>query len=263
VFAGAGRMIVCKSEEELRRMREAGKIVAETHRLLKQAIRPGVTTRELDRLADEYIRSRGAVPSFKGYNGFPASICTSVNEELVHGIPGDRRLKEGDIISIDIGAMFEGYHGDSAWTYPVGEISETARRLLEVAEASLYAGLEHARPGVRLYTISHAIQTVIEEAGFSVVREYVGHGIGERLHEEPQVPNYGPAGRGPRLKPGMTLAIEPMVVAGPPNLKVLDDRWTVVTEDGSLCAHFEHTIAITDDGFEILTVANPEVCGRG
>ncbi|CAG5081262.1 Methionine aminopeptidase, peptidase M [Thermobacillus xylanilyticus] len=247
-------MIVCKSAAELEYMREAGRIVAETHRLLKQAIKPGVTTAELDKLAEEYIRSQGAVPSFKGYNQFPASICASVNDELVHGIPGPRVLNEGDIISIDIGAQFQGYHGDSAWTYPVGEIAEEHRRLLEVTEASLMEGLKHVKAGVRLYTVSHAIQRVIEEAGMSVVREYVGHGIGTRLHEEPQIPNYGIPDRGPRLKPGMTLAIEPMVILGERYVRTLEDNWTVVTVDGTWCAHFEHTVAVTEDGCEILTV---------
>jgi methionyl aminopeptidase len=246
-------MIICKSEAELALMREAGRIVAETHRLLRQAIRPGVTTAELDRIAEAHIRSRNAVPSFKGYRGFPGSICTSINEELVHGIPGPRKLKEGDIISIDIGACYEGYHGDSAWTYPVGDVDPVKRRLLEVTEAALYAGLELVRPDVRLYTVSHRIQQVVEEAGFSVVREFVGHGIGANLHEEPQIPNYGKPDRGPRLKPGMTLAIEPMVVAGRRYVRILEDHWTVVSEDGSPCAHFEHTIAVTEDGYEILT----------
>lgn len=247
-------MIICKSQTELDCLREAGRIVADTHRLLAEAIRPGITTAELDRIADEHIRSRKAVPSFKGYNDFPASICTSVNEELVHGIPSSKRvLQDGDIISIDIGAQFEGYHGDSAWTYGVGNISETAAKLLEVTERSLYAGLAEAKPNVRLYTISHAIQKVAEDAGFSIVREYVGHGIGGKLHEEPQIPNFGIPDRGPRLKPGMTLAIEPMVNAGERYVKTLTDNWTVVTVDGSLCAHFEHTIAITEDGCEILT----------
>ncbi|MEB3103468.1 type I methionyl aminopeptidase [Ferviditalea candida] len=246
-------MIICKSEAEIELMRIAGRIVAKTHRLLNDAIRPGITTRELDRIAEDYIRSQGAVPSFKGYNGFPASICASVNEELVHGIPSDRKLVEGDIISIDIGAEYQGYHGDSAWTYPVGSISETAQLLLEVTEKSLYAGLEKAMPNVRLYTISHAIQQVIETSGFSVVREYVGHGIGAELHEEPQIPNYGTPDRGPRLKQGMVLAIEPMVNAGERYVRTLEDNWTVVTVDRSLCAHFEHTIAITESGYEILT----------
>lgn len=246
-------MIVCKSQAELDLMREAGRIVAETHRLMKQAVQPGITTAELDRIADAYIRSQGAVPSFKGYNGFPSSICASTNEELVHGFPGPRKLVEGDIISIDIGAQYRGYHGDSAWTYAVGTISDEAQRLLDVTEASLYAGLELVRPDVRLFTVSHGIQQVIEKAGFSVVREYVGHGVGAKLHEEPQIPNYGIPDRGPRLKPGMTLAIEPMVTAGERYVRTLSDNWTVVTVDGSLCAHFEHTVAVTEDGYEILT----------
>ncbi|MDU0332918.1 MULTISPECIES: type I methionyl aminopeptidase [Paenibacillus] len=246
-------MIICKSETELGFMREAGRIVAETHRLMAQAIEPGITTGELDQLADKYIRSQGAVPSFKGYNGFPYSICASVNEELVHGFPGKRKLNEGDIITLDIGAEYRGFHGDSAWTYPVGQISEEAKRLLEVTEGSLYAGLALVKPDVRLYTISHAIQQFIEAAGFSVVREYVGHGIGASLHEEPQIPNYGLPDRGPRLKPGMVLAIEPMVNMGKRYVKTLEDNWTVVTVDGSLCAHFEHTVAVTPDGMEIFT----------
>ncbi len=248
-------MIVCKSDKELNLMREAGRIVAETHKLMKQAIKPGITTAELDRIADTYIRSQGALPSFKGYNGFPASICASTNEELVHGFPGPRKLVEGDIISIDIGAQYKGFHGDSAWTYGVGRISDEAQRLLDVTEASLYAGLELVKPDVRLFTVSHGIQKVIEDAGMSVVREYVGHGVGKDLHEEPQIPNYGVPDRGPRLKPGMTLAIEPMVILGERYVKTLSDNWTVVTVDGSLCAHFEHTIAVTEDGYEILTRA--------
>jgi methionyl aminopeptidase len=246
-------MIICKSETELKLMRKAGRIVAETHRLLANSIQPGITTKELDQIAEDYIHSQGAIPSFKGYNGFPGSICASVNDELVHGIPGQRKLNEGDIISIDIGAQYQGYHGDSAWTYPVGRVSETAQKLLEVTEKSLYAGLELAKPDVRLFTISHAIQKCIEDEGFSVVREYVGHGIGADLHEEPQIPNYGLPERGPRLRQGMVLAIEPMVNVGERFVKTLEDNWTVVTVDGSLCSHFEHTIAVTSDGFEILT----------
>ncbi|WP_379136908.1 type I methionyl aminopeptidase [Paenibacillus sp. sgz500958] len=249
-------MIICKSEQELAFMREAGRIVAESHRLIAQAIEPGITTGELDSIADQYIRSQGASPSFKGYNGFPASICASVNEQLVHGFPGKRKLVEGDIVTLDIGAQYKGYHGDSAWTYGVGSISEEAQRLLDVTEGSLYAGLALVKPDVRLFTISHAIQTYIEEAGFSVVREYVGHGIGTELHEEPQIPNYGIKDRGPRLKPGMVLAIEPMVNAGKRYVKTLEDNWTVVTVDGSLCAHFEHTVAVTPDGMEIFTKLN-------
>lgn len=246
-------MIICKSESELRLMREAGRIVAETHRLMKQAVKPGVTTGELDKIADAYIRSQGAIPSFKDYNGFPFSICASVNDELVHGFPGSRKLKDGDIISIDIGAQYEGYHGDSAWTYAVGTVSDEVQRLLDVTEESLYAGLALVKPDVRLFSISHAIQKVIESAGFSVVREYVGHGIGADLHEEPQIPNYGIPDRGPRLKPGMVLAIEPMVNIGERYVRTLEDNWTVVTQDGTWCAHFEHTVAVTEDGFEILT----------
>lgn len=246
-------MIACRSKAELEHLREAGRIVAKTHRLLKQAIQPGVTTEELDRLAEEFIRSQGAVPSFKGYNGFPASICASANQELVHGIPGKRKLMDGDIITLDIGAQYKGYHGDSAWTYGVGDISPEAERLLDVTERSLYAGLAEAGPDVRLYTISSAIQKVAEGEGFSIVREYAGHGVGTRLHEEPQIPNYGRPGTGPRLKPGMILAIEPMVNVGERYVRTLGDNWTVVTHDGSLCAHFEHTIAITEDGYEILT----------
>ncbi|RAV10277.1 type I methionyl aminopeptidase [Paenibacillus contaminans] len=246
-------MIICKTDSELKLMREAGRIVAETHKTLEKAIVPGITTRELDAIAEAFIRSQDAIPSFKGLYGFPASICASINEQLVHGIPSDRKLNEGDIISIDIGAQYRGYHGDSAWTYPVGNVSDTAKKLLEVSERSLYTGLEEAKSGVRLYAISHAIQKCIEAEGFSVVREYAGHGIGKQLHEEPQIPNYGLPNHGPRLKTGMVLAVEPMVNAGQRYVKTLQDNWTVVTVDGSLCAHFEHTIAITDDGCEILT----------
>ncbi|WP_159887880.1 type I methionyl aminopeptidase [Paenibacillus puerhi] len=247
-------MIICKSAAELDYMREAGRIVAETHRVLQKAIQPDITTKELDQIAEDFIRSQGAIPSFKGYNGFPGSICASVNDELVHGIPGQRKLNEGDIISIDIGAQYKGYHGDSAWTYGVGTITETASKLLEVTERSLFAGLAEAKPDARLYTISNAIQRCAENEGFSIVREYVGHGIGAELHEEPQIPNYGIAGHGPRLRPGMVLAIEPMVNVGERYVRTLQDNWTVVTVDGTLCAHFEHTIAITQDGFEILTL---------
>ncbi|MGC5327768.1 type I methionyl aminopeptidase [Brevibacillus sp. SYSU BS000544] len=246
-------MIILKSKTEIDIMREAGRIVALTHQELAKAIKPGVTTKQLDELAETFIRSKGAVPSFLGYGGFSGSICASVNEELVHGIPGKRTLQEGDIISIDIGAQFEGYHGDSAWTYGVGKISEEDQRLMKVTEESLYKGLEKAIPGGRLSDISHAIQIHAEAAGFTIVREYVGHGIGRGLHEDPQIPNYGPPGRGPRLKPGMVLAIEPMVNAGERYVRTLEDNWTVVTIDGKNCTHYEHTIAITEDGFEILT----------
>ncbi|MFC4075391.1 type I methionyl aminopeptidase [Salinithrix halophila] len=248
-------MIILKSSKELEHMRAAGRIVFEAHQRVKDAIRPGITTRELDRIAEDFITKSGATPSFKGYNGFKGSVCTSVNEELVHGIPGNRELQDGDIISVDIGACLKGYHGDSAWTYPVGTVSDTAIRLLEVTEESLYKGLNEAKPGNRIGDISHAVQAFVEKAGFSIVREYVGHGVGQDLHEEPSIPNYGLPGKGPRLKPGMTLAVEPMVNVGSRYVRTLADNWTVVTQDGSLCAHFEHTIAITDDGHEVLTTA--------
>ncbi|SFK51557.1 methionyl aminopeptidase [Halobacillus dabanensis] len=246
-------MIICKTPRELDIMREAGRIVALTHKKLKQNIRPGITTGELDKIADEFIRSMDAIPSFKGYNGFRGSICASVNEELVHGIPGDRVLDDGDIISIDIGAKYKGYHGDSAWTYPVGTVNNEDMELLKVTEQALFKGLDEAKPGVRLSNISHAIQSYVEPEGFSIVREYVGHGVGQELHEDPQIPHYGPPNKGPRLKPGMVLAVEPMVNAGSRYVKTLGDHWTVVTQDGKMCAHFEHTIAITEEGYEILT----------
>ncbi|MGD7009905.1 type I methionyl aminopeptidase [Metabacillus sp. 84] len=248
-------MIICKTPREIEIMKEAGRIVALTHQELKKHIQPGITTKELDSIAEKFIRMHHAIPSFKGYNGFRGSICASVNEELVHGIPGDRVLNEGDIISIDIGAKYNGYHGDSAWTYPVGAISEETQKLLDVTEESLYRGLNEAKPGDRLSNISHAIQLYAEGEGFSIVREYVGHGVGQELHEDPQIPHFGPPGKGPRLKPGMVLAIEPMVNAGSRYVRTLQDNWTVVTVDGKKCAHFEHTIAITETGYEILTKA--------
>ncbi|MDY7220656.1 type I methionyl aminopeptidase [Halalkalibacterium halodurans] len=248
-------MIICKTERELEIMREAGRIVALTHQEIKPHIQPGITTKKLDEIAETFIRSHGATPSFKGYNGFTGSICASVNEELVHGIPGNRVLKEGDIISVDIGAKYNGYHGDSAWTYAVGNISDEDQDLLDVTETSLYKGLEQAKAGARLSDISHAIQSYAEPRGYAIVREYVGHGVGQNLHEDPQIPHYGPPGKGPRLKPGMVLAIEPMVNAGSRYVRTLSDNWTVVTIDGKKCAHFEHTIAITETGYEILTKA--------
>lgn len=248
-------MIICKTPREIEIMREAGRIVALTHQELKKHIVPGIKTKDLDKIADNIIRDHGAIPSFKGYNGFSGSICASVNDELVHGIPGERVLNEGDIISIDIGAKYNGYHGDSAWTYPVGTVDKETIHLLEITEESLYKGLNEAKPGERLSNISHAIQTYVESNAFSIVREYVGHGIGQDLHEDPQIPHFGPPNKGPRLKPGMVLCIEPMVNAGSRYVKTLADNWTVVTIDGSRCAHFEHTIAITETGYEILTQA--------
>jgi methionyl aminopeptidase len=246
-------MIVCKTPGEIEIMRAAGQIVARTHQELQRFITPGITTKELDMISEEFILSQDASPSFKGYNGFRGSICTSVNEELVHGIPSDRVLNEGDIISIDIGARYNGYHGDSAWTYAVGKIDDKTQHLLKITEESLYQGINEAKPGERLSNISHAIQTYVEANGFSIVREYVGHGVGQDLHEEPHIPHFGPPNKGPSLKPGMVLAIEPMVNAGSRYVRTLTDNWTVVTVDGRRCAHFEHTVAITDTGFEILT----------
>lgn len=246
-------MIILKSDRELQAMREAGRIVALCRAELEKAVRPGISTLELDRIANEFIRKMGAAPSFKGYNGFPASICTSVNDQVVHGIPGPRRLKEGDIISLDIGAFYQGFHGDAAITVPVGRINPEAARLLKVTEESLYRGIEKARAGNRLSDIGGAVQAHVEAAGFSVVRDYVGHGIGRKMHEDPQIPNFGPPGLGPLLKAGMTLAIEPMINAGGYQVRTLEDKWTVVTVDGSLSAHFEHTIAIAHDGPILLT----------
>lgn len=246
-------MITYKTPEELKIMREAGRIVALCHEELKKHIVPGVTTKELDEIAERFILAHGATPSFKGYNGFPASICASVNEQLVHGIPTSRPLNNGDIISVDIGVKYGGFHGDSAWTYPVGTIDEDTKRLLDVTEKSLYIGIEQVKPGDRLSNISYAIQSYVESNGFSIVREYCGHGIGKNLHEDPYVPHFGPPNKGPVLKPGMVLCIEPMVNAGSRYVRTLPDNWTVVTADGKLCAHFEHTIAITDTGYEIFT----------
>jgi len=246
-------MIILKSEREINYLRDAGRIVAETHQEVKNAVKPGVTTLDLDRIAEEYIKGRGAIPAFKGYHGFTGNICSSVNEEVVHGIPGLRKLKTGDNVSIDIGAVINGYNGDAAITVPVGEIDAEVQKLLDVTEESLYKGIEQAIIGNRLSDISHAVQSHVEEYGFGVVRDYVGHGIGRNMHEDPQVPNYGSPGRGPRLKAGMTLAIEPMVNLGTYDVKTLDDGWTVVTLDGKRSAHFEHSIAITDGKPEILT----------
>jgi len=246
-------MIILKSPEEIEAMRRAGRVVALAHRRIAEAIRPGIRTKDLDALALEVLKAEGAIPSFKGYQGYPANICVSVNEQVVHGIPGNTVLREGDIVSVDIGAVVDGFHGDAAWTYPVGEVDEAAQALLRAGEGALYAGIEKARPGNRLSDISHAVQVYVESRGFSVVRDFVGHGIGRSMHEAPQVPNFGPPNRGPRLKPGMTLAIEPMVNAGGYEVEILSDRWTVVTRDRSLSVHFEHTVAITEDGPVVLT----------
>jgi methionyl aminopeptidase len=246
-------MIYKKSAFEIEIMRDAGVILTETLTRLEEAIAPGVTTGELDRIAEASIVGAGAKPSFKGYRGFPASICTSPNDVIVHGIPGDYRLEDGDIISVDVGVFYRGFHADSAWTFPVGVVSDEAERLLRTTEESLEAAIEECRPGHRIGDVGHAVEQVASAAGFSVVREYVGHGVGRALHEEPQVPNYGPPGRRELLSPGMTLAIEPMVNAGGPATRALPDGWTVVTSDGSLSAHFEHTVAITPEGHHVLT----------
>jgi len=246
-------MIELKNKEQLGKMRAAGQIVAETLEVVKEMVKPGVTTEELDRVAEQHIRKCQAIPAFKGYNGFPATLCTSVNEEVVHGIPGLRALKNGDIISIDCGVLYDGYYGDSAITLPVGEISLECQKLLKVCEESLKLGIAQAFKGNRLFDISYAIQSHVEKNGMSVVRDYVGHGIGRKMHEEPQIPNFGKPGRGPRLEIGMVLAIEPMVNLGGYQVETLKDNWTVVTKDRKASAHFEHTVAITENGPEILT----------
>jgi methionyl aminopeptidase len=248
-------MIIRKSRHEIEQMARAGEVVAECLELLRDHIRPAVTTAELDQVADEFIRSRGGVATFKGYRGYPASICASPNAMVVHGIPGPYALEDGDILSVDVGVTLDGFVGDSAWTFPVGEVAPEAERLLEVCEAALYAGIEQARVGNRLSDISHAVQAIVEEAGFSVIRALVGHGVGRSMHEDPQIPNYGPPGRGPLLQEGMTLAIEPMITSGASEVVLHEDEWSISSADDSLAAHFEHTVAITPDGPRILTKA--------
>lgn len=247
-------MIIIKSLREIEELKRSNAIVAEVFQKLKRVIAPGITTIELDRIAEEVILSKGAIPAFKGYRGFPATLCISINEEVVHGIPSQRRLKEGEIVSLDVGTNLRGYFGDGAITLPVGEVDRAAQRLLEVTEKALYIGIEAAKVGNRLFDISYAIQTWVESHGFSVVRDFVGHGIGRDLHEEPQIPNFGSPHQGPRLEKGMVLALEPMVNEGTYEVKILSDGWTVVTVDGRRSAHFEHTIAITDEGPEILSI---------
>lgn len=247
-------MITRRNEKEIELLRQAGKIVAMTHEYLKPFVKAGISTKKLDELAEKFILSQGAIPSFKGYGGFPGSICASINDVLVHGIPNENHiLKDGDIISIDIGANYKGYHGDSAWTYAVGEISEEAKELMKVTEESLYRGLEQVKPGNRISDISNAIQTFVEAHGYGVPRDYTGHGVGAALHEDPIIPNYGIPGRGPKIVSGMVMAIEPMVTLGDYHTKTLLDDWTVKTLDGKITAHYEHTIVVTNEGYEILT----------
>lgn len=246
-------MISIKTPREIELLRVAGEITGSTHNYLKQFIKPGITTKELDKLAEDYIVSKGATPSFKGYGGFPGSICTSINEEVVHGIPSNRKLKNGDIISIDIGVCYHGYHGDSAWTYPVGTISKDKENLLKETEEALFAGLSVIKAGIHVGDIGYAVSKCANIYKLGVVKELVGHGVGNHLHEEPDVPNYGKQGTGPLLKAGMVIAVEPMLNLGTAEVFMLDDDWTIVTGDDKPSAHFEHTVLITDDGYEILT----------
>ena len=247
-------MITIKNERELQSMRQACKITAAARALAGEMVRPGVSTKQIDKAVYDYIVAQGAKPSFLGYNGYPASACISVNSTVIHGIPGGYVLKEGDIVSIDVGAYYQGYHGDCAATFACGAISTEAQKLIDVTRQSFFEGIREAKRGNRVQDISHAIQTYVESNGFSVVRSFVGHGVGRQLHEEPEVPNFGNPGRGPRLLPGMTLAIEPMVNAGVPDVRILKDGWTVLTADGKLSAHYENTVLITDGEPEILTV---------
>jgi methionyl aminopeptidase len=246
-------MVILKLPDEIDKMRASNQIVAEILCILKEKVKPGITTAELDRLSEELARKREARPAFKGYKGYPFSLCISVNSEVVHGMPSNRILIDGDIVSLDYGVYYEGYYGDAAITIPVGSVSEEAKRLISTTEQGLYHGIDKARAGNRLGDISSAIQDFVETAGFSVVRDFVGHGIGKNLHEEPQIPNFGTKGRGMELRPGMVLAIEPMVNEGTYKVRVLDNGWTVVTQDGKLSAHFEHSIAITRNGPDILS----------
>ena len=247
-------MIIIKNHDEITLMKKAGRIVGETLLLLEKEVKPGVTTADLDRMAEEFITKHGAKPSFKGLYGFPSSLCISVNEQVIHGFPGAYVLKEGDIVSIDCGAFFDGFHGDAARTFPVGNISVDAQKLIDITKESFFEGIKFAKEGNKLTDISYGIQSYVEAAGFSVVRDFVGHGIGRKVHEDPNVPNFGKSGRGPKLLEGMVLAIEPMVNAGTYKVKTLKDGWTVVTADSSLSAHYENTVAILSDGPEILTL---------
>ena len=255
-------MIVCRSQSEIEKLRRVGHLVAQILSELRTMAAPGVTTQEIDALAEQRVREAGAEPAFKGYHGYPATVCASVNEQVVHGIPSARPLAAGDILSIDMGAKLDGFYGDSAVTVAIGTVSTAAAEFLRVTEESLFRGIDAVKPGARVSDIGAAVQQPVEAHGFSVVREFVGHGIGTSMHEEPQIANYGPAGRGPRLAEGMVLAIEPMVNTGRPDVKVLADKWTAVTRDGSLSAHFEHTVVVTADGCEILTLLTRQEAAR-
>ncbi len=246
-------MITIKSKREIELLKMAGNIVYQTHQYLKPYIKEGITTKELDKLAEDFIRSKDATPSFKGYEGFPSTLCTSINSEVVHGFPSDRKLKNGDIISIDIGACYKGYHGDSAWTYAVGEVDDKTRKLLEDTEKSLFVGLAQVKPGNRIGDIGYAIEQYAHKHNLGVVKELCGHGVGTSVHEDPEVPNYGIPNTGPRLKEGMVIAVEPMLTLGRPDIFIHDNNWTIDTQDGSLSAHFEHTVVVTKDGYQILT----------
>jgi methionyl aminopeptidase len=246
-------MVHLKSNDEIAKIRKASQITARTLEVLGQHVAPGISTRELDAIAESEIRKAGAIPAFKGYRGFPATLCVAVNEVIVHGIPSGKQLKEGDIIGLDLGCIWDGYYGDAARTFVVGKVSEAAQKLVDVTRKSLLLAIEQARPGNRIGDIGYAVQSYVEQHGYSVVRDFVGHGIGRNLHEDPQVPNYGKPGQGPRIKAGLVLAIEPMVCMGKPDVEILDDAWTAVTRDRSLAAHFEHSIAVTDDGPVVLS----------
>lgn len=246
-------MITIKSNREIELMKQAGNIVYQTHQYLKPFLKEGITTEEIDRLAEKFIRSKDATPSFKGYDGFPGSVCTSINNQVVHGIPGKIKLKNGDIISIDIGACYKGFHGDSAWTYAVGEVDEEKKYLMEHTKKALFEGLKQVKPGNRVGDIGYAIEQYALKHNLGVVKELVGHGVGTDVHEDPEVPNYGKAGTGPLLKKGMVIAVEPMLNLGTADIYMLDDDWTVETADGKPSAHYEHTVAVTEDGYQILT----------
>ena len=251
-------MIVLKSEKEIVFIRKSSRIVAQVLADLRNMVDPGITTKDLDAFAEKKAREMGAIPAFKGYRGYPASLCTSINEEIIHGIPSSRKLQEGDILGLDFGVVYDGYYGDAAVTYPIGTVNLEANRLIEAAEKAFFKGFEKIQEGYRISDISHAIQNSVEAQGFSVIRAYVGHGIGTSLHEEPQIPNFGPPGQGPKIKRGLVLAIEPMIAAGDWNVEIKDDNWTAITKDRSLSAHYEHTVAFTQRGAEILSIREEE-----